>query len=847
MNMESLPIDSYLSQITNHLQSAGSLVLSAPPGAGKTTRIPQALLKAGFGDRGEILILEPRRIAARLAAARVAHELGEKPGETVGYSIRYENVAGPRTRIRFLTEAILTRRIIQDPDLSGVSVVILDEFHERSIATDLALAFLKPLQARKPGLKILVMSATMNADPVGAFLGAEKLSISGSHYDLDIEYETKVNDLPLQRKVTSAALKLLKDGINGDILVFLPGSAEIRQSAEMLNPLKEQYGFLVHPLHGDLPSAEQLRAIAPAERTKIILATNVAETSITIPGIAAVIDSGLARMAGHSAWSGFPTLTTAKISKSSAVQRAGRAGRTQAGHVMRLYTRPDFESRAEHDAPEIRRSDMAETILMLHGAGIRDIHAFNWLESPPKSALETAERLLYELGAIEKEGHITDIGSRMLRFPVHPRLARLIVEGNKLGATDESMLVAALLSERDIRISFRSKLGSFEKISRPQVSGQSDLFDLLDCYRQTERAHFDPTHARALGLDFGSVYAVKRAHEHLRRISGAKHSVNKDRLNANALEEAIMIATLSGFPDRVAKRRKSGSRELLLAGGGSAILSQDSSVRGPELLIAVDAEEKQNNQQIKTTGIFVRIASAIEAEWLAGLFPNAISQQTELLWNEQTGRVDEARTTTYKQITLEETVKPASPSNEASQHLVSAVLANGLYPLREHASLAAFRARLSLISQYFPDESLPVFEVSAIHQIVVRLCRNKTSLEALSSLSLMDSCMEMLSDRQRALIKREAPEQVQLNRGRKVKVHYELSKPPWIESRLQDFFGMHTTPAICGGRAPLTLHLLAPNGRAVQITQDLSGFWERHYPGIRRELQRRYPKHSWPE
>jgi ATP-dependent helicase HrpB len=284
-----------------------------------------------------------------------------------------------------------------------------------------------------------------------------------------------------------------------------------------------------------------------------------------------------------------------------------------------------------------------------------------------------------------------------------------------------------------------------------------------------------------------------------------------------------------------------------LAGGGSAILSQDSSVRGPELLIAVDAEEKQNNQQIKTTGIFVRIASAIEAEWLAGLFPNAISQQTELLWNEQTGRVDEARTTTYKQITLEETVKPASPSNEASQHLVSAVLANGLYPLREHASLAAFRARLSLISQYFPDESLPVFEVSAIHQIVVRLCRNKTSLEALSSLSLMDSCMEMLSDRQRALIKREAPEQVQLNRGRKVKVHYELSKPPWIESRLQDFFGMHTTPAICGGRAPLTLHLLAPNGRAVQITQDLSGFWERHYPGIRRELQRRYPKHSWPE
>jgi ATP-dependent helicase HrpB len=843
--MDRLPIDPYLPQITALLHKENSLVLTASPGAGKTTRVPSTLLNAGFATNGEILVLEPRRIAARLAAARVAQELGEKTGETIGYSIRYENVSGPRTKIRYLTEAILSRRMIQDPDLDGVSVVILDEFHERSIATDLALALLKPLQERKPGLKVVVMSATLNADPVAAFLGAGRMIVEGALYDLEIEHEAKLSDLPLHRKVHSAVLTLLNSGISGDILVFLPGSSEIRRSMEALAPLKEKFGIHVYPLHGDLTSAEQIRVIAPAASRKVILATNVAETSITIPGIAAVVDSGLARVAGHSAWSGLPTLTTAKISKSSAVQRAGRAGRTQAGRVLRLYTRLDFETRPEHEIPEIRRADLAETALMLHGAGVRNVQSFAWFDPPPKAAIEAAENILLELGAINREGNVTATGHRILQLPLHPRLARFVLEGEKLNVPDDSFLLAALLSERDIRLNFRSNFGLPKQKTGTQIAGQSDLIELLEYFRKAEQADFDPKHLHALDLDPGAVYAVKRAYQHLRRLS-RKSAMNR-LPEAGQTEEALMIAALSAFPDRVAKRRKPGGREVLMAEGGVATLSPDSVVHQSEFMIAVDAEEKRESMHSKSQGAFVRLASAIEVEWLAELFPEAITEKSELVWNEQAARVDEVRKTTYRQITLEEKVRPAPRSPEAAQMLASAVLSKDLYPIRDRENLAEFRARLSLLDLHFPEENLPAAEEISVHQLVKHLCEKKISMTELATISLISEFMDTLSARRRSLLAREVPERIKLNRGRMVKVHYELSKPPWIESRLQDFFGMQSTPTVCSGRVPLTLHLLAPNGRAVQVTQDLAGFWERHYPGIRKELMRRYPKHSWPE
>ncbi len=845
--MDTLPIDAHIPEIIARLRTARALVLTAPPGAGKTTRVPRALYDAGFAAHGEILILEPRRLAARLAASRVSDELGEKLGETVGYSIRFENVGGPKTRIRFLTEAILARRIVHDPNLGGVSTVILDEFHERHLATDLTLAFLRRLQTRNPALKIIVMSATLDAEPVASFLSdAHTLSLSGSPFDICIEYEERISNRPLHEKVSSAVSKLLRSGLQGDILVFLPGSAEIRRSAEALEPISERLGFRIYPLHGDLPSSEQKRALDPASGKKVILATNVAETSITIPGIVAVIDSGLARIAGYSAWSGFPTLSTARISKSSAMQRAGRAGRTQAGQVLRLYTCPDFESRPEHETPEIRRSDLTETALMLHGAGIRDINSFEWFEPPQNSALEAAENLLVKLGAIDGEGQISDTGVRMLQLPIHPRLARLIMEGEKLQVADECTLLAALISERDIRLDARAEFGMERSKTREHASGPSDLLEVLDCFGEAEEARFGLEQVRALGLDFRAVQAVRQGYRQLRRILSAANPARPSHTGKSYSEEALLIATLAAFPDRVAKRRRAGSRELLLAGGGSAILSPMSVVHEPMFIVAVDVEERKENTSPNATGKLIRLASSVEIEWLAGLFPEAISQKTELVWNEKAGRVDEVRQTSYGQISLEETTRAAPLSLETSHILASSVLARDLSPFDDFSSLPAFRARLALVSKCFPQEKLTEIGDREIRDAVELLCTGKRGLEELASLSLVDALMKILPERQRALLKREAPERIRLKSGRAVRIHYEAAKPPWIESRLQDFFGTYSTPVICAGQVFLTIHLLAPNGRAVQVTKDLAGFWERHYPAIRRELQRRYPKHAWP-
>jgi ATP-dependent helicase HrpB len=614
-----------------------------------------------------------------------------------------------------------------------------------------------------------------------------------------------------------------------------------------LQPAAERLGFSLNPLHGDLSASEQQRAIEPAAQTKVILATNVAETSITIPGIAAVIDSGLARIAGHSPWSGFPTLATSRISKSSANQRAGRAGRTQAGLVLRLYTRQDFESRPENETPEIKRADLAETALLLHGAGIPDIRSFLWLEPPPDSAVEAAESLLVRLDAITEKGQITDLGRRMLRLPIHPRLSRLIWEGEKLQVAAESTLLAALLSERDIRLRLRTQLSERKSETRQYVSGHSDLLELLDSFREAEKANFDFERVRALGLDSRAVLAVQRGQRQLRRILHPARSAGTRTLSQNQIEEALLIAVLAAFPDRVAKRRRAHSRELVLAGGGSAVLSPASVVHEPVFIVAVDAEERRDAKSPNSTTPVIRIASAMEPEWLAGLFPQSISQKTDLVWNERAGRVDEVRQTSYGQVSLEETIRAAPPSEETSNILASAVLSRNPSPFRDIQSLPEFRARLALVSEHFPAENVPIITEQEIRDAVRISCSGRRSLDELAPLSLVDVLMNMLTDRQRALLRREVPDRIKLKSGRNVRVHYESEKSPWIESRLQDLFGTYATPRICAGRISLTVHLLAPNGRAVQVTKDLAGFWKRHYPGIRRELQRRYPKHSWPD
>src|SRR5918911_1552819 len=429
--MQPLPIDSLLPEIVASLRGrAPNLVIEAPPGAGKTTRVPVALLDAGLAGDGEVWVLEPRRLAARLAARRVAEERGERVGDSVGYQVRFDEVSGPSTRLRFVTEGVLTRRLLSDPHLTRVGVVVLDEFHERHLQADLALALLRRLQqgARKD-LRIVAMSATLEAAPIAEYLSdCPTLPSEGRRFEVAVEHLSRADERPLAAQVEGAVRRLLTDGLDGDVLVFLPGAAEIRRAQEACAPFAEQSGWLVLPLHGELPAAEQDRAVKPSEQRKIILSTNVAESSITIESVLAVVDSGLARIAGHSPWSGIATLNVARISKAAAMQRAGRAGRTRPGRCLRLYTAQDFAARPEHETPEIQRLDLTEPVLELHAAGIRDLHGFNWFEAPTRHALDAAESLLRRLGALDAEARGTKTGERMLRFPLHPRLARMLVE-----------------------------------------------------------------------------------------------------------------------------------------------------------------------------------------------------------------------------------------------------------------------------------------------------------------------------------------------------------------------------------------------------------------------------------
>lgn len=831
MALTPLPIDELLPEIVSALRANPALVLEAPPGAGKTTRVPPALLDAGLAGRHELIVLQPRRLATRLAAARVAEERGERPGETIGYQIRFEDVSGPKTRIRFVTEGVLTRRLVADPQLGGVGLVVLDEFHERHLAGDLALAMLRRLQlTTRPDLKLVVMSATLDAAPIAAWLGnAPRLRSEGRRFEVAVEHLPQDDERFVDQQVLAALKRLVQAQLDGHVLVFLPGAGEIRRAQEACADFAQRQGLELHVLHGDLPAAEQDRALRASAKRKVILSTNVAETSVTIEGIAAVIDCGLARVATHSPWSGLPTLKLAKVSKASATQRAGRAGRTRAGVCLRLYTRGDYEGRPASDAPEIRRLDFTESALALRAMGVRDVAAFPYFEAPPASSLEAADALLRRLGALAPEGSLTEIGKRLLRFPVHPRQARLIVEAERRGVAEDGVTLAALVGERDIRLESRAKFGD-SRASARALSGPSDLLELLERFREGQ-----DTGARSAGLDAGALSSVERVKKQLLRLADTRTSRPSTDL---AHEEALLLAILAGSPDRVAKRRRPKAPELVLAGGGSATLDPSSVVHDAELLVAVDAEERRG-------GVFVRLASKVEPEWLLELFPSDLGEVDALQWSTAAQRVERITRLTFGNVVLEETRQPAPASEETTRLLADAAAAAGPAAFLEPEKLRRWTCRVETLRTGFPEASFPTPDDAWLERVLREACEGLRSFSELREQHLLELLQTKLTPTQARLLQTEAPDRITLPGGRGVQVNYEPGKPAWIESRLQDFFGLTKGPSI--GRTPLVLHLLAPNYRAVQVTTDLAGFWDRHYPAIRRELMRHYPRHSWPE
>lgn len=836
--MQPLPIDVVLPELCAALASNWAAVLEAPPGAGKTTRVPHALLRAGLAGSGDVVVTEPRRLAARLAALRVASERGERIGEQVGYRVRFEEVVGPKTRLIYATEGVLLRRLLGDPGLPGIGAVVLDEFHERHLETDLLLSLLSNVaEKRSPALKLVVMSATLDAEPVACFLGnCPRIRSEGRMFPVSIEHLPEPDERPLEKQVVSAVRRVFAEGPEGDILVFLPGALEIRRCQQALEALAREQGADVAPLHGDLPIEEQARAIEPGKRRKIVLSTNVAESSVTIEGVSAVIDSGLVRRAGHSPWSGLPTLTTARVSRASAVQRAGRAGRLREGRVLRLYTKGDFQSRPEFDVPEIARSDLTEALLLVLGAGAR-ADQLPWLTPPPEPALRAANDLLSALGALGGDGALSAIGRRLLELPVHPRLGRVLVEAERRGVPGAAAVAVALLGERDVRLSERRPIG--DRRASDSRAGPSDLLELVDAFELARSLDFNAGRLRAHELDGRAISSAARTERQLRRLLSARV---KPPEFPEEEEEALLIATLAGFSDRLARRKKPGAQELVLANGAMARLSPSSVVKQGDLLVAVDVEERSSAGLGAQTS--VRLASTVRAEWLLDLYSDRLTLGDELTWNEQNERVERVSRLSFGAVVLEESRSAASSGPDTAAVLLRAAQKFGALEFAKSDALGGLAERLALAARHYPDHGFPAADPQSA---LARAAEHATSFAELRQLNLSDLLLSELDANQRRVLERETPERVRLPGGRTAPIHYEPGRPPWLESRLQDFFGMSEGPKLCGGRVPVTLHLLAPNGRAVQVTTDLAGFWERHYPGIRRELMRRYPRHSWPE
>jgi ATP-dependent helicase HrpB len=817
-----LPIDAVLPEIVGASRRHHALVISAPTGAGKTTRAPPALL--AIAGEGQIVMLEPRRLAARAAARRMAAELGCRLGDDVGYQVRFDRRCGPRTRILLVTDGLLVRMLQDDPFLEKVSVVIFDEFHERSLETDLALAMVRLVQQTvRPDLRIVVMSATLAAEAVAAYLGDCPIIVShGRLFPVDVVYESRPTNQTVPSAAARAVAKLLEH-TPGDVLVFLPGLREIRQTAGHLRDLASERDLLVLPLHGDLPAEEQDAALLPQARRKVVLATNVAETSVTVEGITGVVDTGLARQLVSDLKTGLDRLQLMPISRASADQRTGRAGRTQPGVCVRLWSESGHRLRAEQTEPELRRVDLAGSVLRLLSWGERGLDRFPWFEPPPAELVARAVELLRRLGAVNDQG-VTELGRVLARLPVHPRLGCLLVEGQRLGHLHKTALAAAVLSERDPFL----RNGPIER-----KTTISDVLDRVEALEAFERLKQSPS---AMGkLNRGAARFILHARSQFERLFS---QVTTDHPRSLSGDEAVLRSLLAAFPDRLARRREPGSRKGLMVGGRGVRLAPVSGVTQPELFLCVDVDAGQ-------TEALVRQASAVERDWLSS---ERLHSETVVLFDAETEKVSARKRLLYLDLVLQDSPAALPDDDQVAQALLEAARVHWerVAPAPD-SSAGQFLTRLHCLRGWMPELELPAFDEAGLRELLPELIQGCKSFADLRAAPWLQVLQNRLTLRQRQVVDREAPERLFVPSGSRLALQYEQGRPPVLAVRIQEVFGWRETPTVAGGRVRVLLHLLAPSDRPQQVTDDLASFWVNTYPRIRKELRVRYPKHAWPD
>jgi ATP-dependent helicase HrpB len=890
---ERLPIYEIESEILGALRHRRRLILSAPTGSGKSTQVPQMLLKHGLldsgepeignpksairnGMRGRVVVLQPRRIAARLLAARVAEELEAQLGQAVGYQIRFENVTSPNTRICFVTEGVLLRQMVEDPTLTGISAILFDEFHERHLYGDITLARALDIQETvRPDLQLAVMSATLDSALLERYLSDQRaprrpeldsvtLSSAGRMHPVGIHYSdtpSYAEREPVWEQAADAFARYVSDGGEGDVLVFMPGAFEIARTLDAIGQRSESKGFLRLPLHGELNPRDQDAAVARYHQRKVVVATNVAETSLTIDGVRLVIDSGLARIPRFDPYRGINTLLIEKISQASADQRTGRAGRTAPGECYRLWSEEEHRDRAVQEKPEVQRLDLAEVVLTLKAAGVDNLHDFRWLEHPGDQRLEHAEELLVDLGALAKaevggrrtetdpsdqsafcnlHSAITPLGRRMLAFPLHPRYSRMLLAAQELGCVYQACLVAALTQGRDLLL---RKVDKSSKDYREDLLGDkapSDFFLLMRAWNFAAKNNFALEACKRMGVHAVTARQVGPLLEQFLRIA-RREGLDAEPRPAN--DEALQKCILIGFSDRVARRLDSGTLRCELVHNRRGVLARESAVQ--HATIFVPAEVREVGQHGGDTQTILSLATEIRQEWLTELFPEDLARELEVFYDATARRVYAQELQTFRGLELDARTIEPPPLEPAAKLLAEQVVAGKLALKEWDHSVEQWITRLNLLAKWCPEFELPPLTPADHQTLIEQLCHGAFTYKEIKDRPVKPVLRDWLNPMQRQLLEEHAPERLRLSNGRTPKVAYSETEPPHIALRIQELYDVTETPKIAMGRVPVLLHILAPNNRPVQITRDLAGFWREHYPKVKSELQRKYPKHPW--
>ncbi len=875
MSAPTLPIFEIRNAVVSclHDPKVPNMLIKAPTGSGKSTQVPQFVLDAGVLKEGQrCIVLQPRRIAARMLAQRVAKERNGRLGGEVGYQVRFDNVTSRDTRLIYVTEGVMLRLLMEDPELAKIGCIVIDEFHERHLDGDLVLAWAIALQrARRPDLKIIVMSATLTPGPLTEFMQpVELLESKGRTFPVEVRYQTpnknvRTNELePVWDQAARACETLASElGGSGDILVFMPGAFEIRKTMMTLQGRSFAKGRRIVALHGELSPQDQDAAVTPGEQPKIIVSTNVAETSLTIEGVRAVVDAGLARIASYDSRRGINTLTIQKISRASAEQRAGRAGRLGPGIALRLWPEREHIHRAESESPEIQRLELGEALLALHVASGKAKLDINWFEKPAEAALARAENLLKDLGALTLKTsssapsaplplrgqtdspstsassslQLTPTGLKMSAFPTHPRFSRMLLAASENGCVREAALCAAMAQGRDILMVGKNN-ASHKNEDFWEPNDLTEFQALLRAFVRAEALNFDPQACIPLNVHAMACREASRSYDQFLRLAQRAGLVINDEV---ADAESLAKTLLAAFSDHLGVETSSGSRIYRVAGGYSGNLAKDAHIKPPRLLVASEITEVQG----KALTVQLNLVTKVEEDWLREMFPNDFSVGKRAQYDAVNRRVMNLEEVRFRSLVLSSREKGEPDHNTAATLLADEVIAGRLTLTLWNERVEQWITRVNCLAKWMPDLEIPAITEEDRRIIIEQVCHGATAYRQLKDKDVFPALHQWLSHAQRDLLDRYAPERLDLKNGKTARIVYDEKQPPAVSAVLQQMYDFQENPKVAAGRVTVTVHLLSPAQRPIQTTGDIGRFWEEGYPAVRTQLRGRYPRHEW--